>query len=107
MHNTIPKILVVDDEPDLEILINQKFRREIKEGKYNFSFAGNGVKALEKLKEDNEIELVLTDINMPEMDGLTLLSKIKEMNNPLLHSVIVSAYGDILKCTNSNERRSF
>jgi len=95
MNNTIPKILVVDDEPDLESLIKQKFRREIKEGKYNFSFANNGVKALEKLNEDKEIELVLTDINMPEMDGLTLLSKIKEMNNPLLHSVIVSAYGDI------------
>jgi len=95
MNNTIPKILVVDDEPDLESLIKQKFRREIKEGKYNFSFANNGVKALEKLNEDKDIELVLTDINMPEMDGLTLLSKIKEMNNPLLHSVIVSAYGDI------------
>lgn len=95
MNNTIPKILVVDDEPDLESLIKQKFRREIKEGKYNFTFANNGIKALEKLNEDNEIELVLTDINMPEMDGLTLLSKIKEMNNPLLHSVIVSAYGDI------------
>jgi len=96
MNNDIPKILVVDDEPDLESLIKQKFRRQIKEGKYIFSFAANGVKALEKLNEEKEIELVLTDINMPEMDGLTLLSKIKEMNNPLLHSVIVSAYGDIL-----------
>jgi sigma-B regulation protein RsbU (phosphoserine phosphatase) len=96
MNNDIPKILVVDDEPDLESLIKQKFRRQIKEGKYIFAFAANGVKALEKLNEEKEIELVLTDINMPEMDGLTLLSKIKEMNNPLLHSVIVSAYGDIL-----------
>lgn len=90
-----PKILVVDDEPDLELLIRQKFRKEIKEGRYNFEFANNGVNALEKINADNQIELVLTDINMPEMDGLTLLSKIKEMNNPLLHSVIVSAYGDI------------
>jgi phosphoserine phosphatase RsbU/P len=95
MNNSIPKILVVDDEPDLELLIRQKFRKEIKEGKYNFSFANNGIRALEKLNDDKEIELVLTDINMPEMDGLTLLSKIKEMNNPLLHSVIVSAYSDI------------
>lgn len=94
--SNVPKILVVDDEPDLELLIKQKFRREIKDGKYNFSFAANGVEALNKLNEDKEIELVLTDINMPEMDGLTLLSKIKEINNPLLHSVIVSAYGDIL-----------
>jgi sigma-B regulation protein RsbU (phosphoserine phosphatase) len=92
----IPKILVVDDEPDLEILIKQKFRKEIRDGKYNFVFAYNGVEALNKLVDDNEIELVLTDINMPEMDGLTLLKKIKELNNPLLHSVIVSAYGDIL-----------
>ncbi len=95
--NTIPpKILVVDDEPDLELLINQKFRREIKENKYNFIFANNGVDALNKLNDDPEIELVLTDINMPEMDGLTLLTKIKELKNPLMHSVIVSAYGDIL-----------
>ncbi len=91
-----PKILVVDDEPDLELLITQKFRKEIKEGKYKFFFAGNGVEALEILNKDNGIELVLTDINMPEMDGLTLLAKIKEINNPLLHSVIVSAYGDLL-----------
>ncbi len=95
MNTSFPKILVVDDEPDLELLIKQKFRKEIKEGKYNFSFAGNGVQALEKIVHDHEIELVLTDINMPEMDGLTLLSKIKELNNPLLHSVIVSAYGDL------------
>lgn len=95
MSTIIPRILVVDDEPDLELLINQKFRKEIKQGVYNFVFAGNGVEALEKLIADKEIELVLTDINMPEMDGLTLLSKIKELNNPILHSVIVSAYGDI------------
>ncbi len=96
IKNMIPKILVVDDEPDLEHLIKQKFRKEIKEGKYSFAFAHNGVQAIEKLNADREIELVLTDINMPEMDGLTLLAKIKEMNNPILHSVIVSAYGDIL-----------
>jgi sigma-B regulation protein RsbU (phosphoserine phosphatase) len=96
MNTITPKILVVDDEPDLEILINQKFRKEIKENKYHFIFASNGVDALKKLNEDPEIELVLTDINMPEMDGLTLLTKIKELKNPLMHSVIVSAYGDIL-----------
>jgi len=96
MAAEIPKILIVDDEPDLELLIRQKFRREIRDGQYEFLFAANGVEALKQLVQDDEIELVLTDINMPEMDGLTLLSKIKELNNPLLHSVIVSAYGDIL-----------
>jgi sigma-B regulation protein RsbU (phosphoserine phosphatase) len=95
MNSITPKILVVDDELDLELLINQKFRKEIKENRYNFIFANNGCRALEKLQENSEIELVLTDINMPEMDGLTLLAKIKELNNPLLHSVIVSAYGDL------------
>ncbi len=107
MTNNKPKILVVDDEPDLELLIKQKFRKEIKEGTYNFTFANNGVKALEKINEDNRIELVLTDINMPEMDGLTLLSKIKELNNPLLHSVIVSAYGDILNIRTAMNRGAF
>ncbi len=92
----VPKILVVDDEPDLEHLVKQKFRREIKENKYNFFFANNGVQALEKLNEDKNIELVLTDINMPVMDGLTLLKNMKELNNPLLHSVFISAYGDIV-----------
>jgi sigma-B regulation protein RsbU (phosphoserine phosphatase) len=96
MNKNTPQILVVDDEPDLELLIKQKFRREIRDGIYNFTFAGNGVEALSILTNDHNIELILTDINMPEMDGLTLLAKIKELNNPLLHSVIVSAYGDIL-----------
>lgn len=96
MTTEIPKILIVDDEPDLELLIRQKFRKEIRDEKYQFLFAANGVEALKQLVQDESIELVLTDINMPEMDGLTLLSKIKELNNPLLHSVIVSAYGDIL-----------
>jgi sigma-B regulation protein RsbU (phosphoserine phosphatase) len=96
MNDVTPKILVVDDEPDLELLINRRFRKEIKSNKYAFLFAANGVEALSKLKENKEVQLVLTDINMPKMDGLTLLSKIKELNNPLLHSVIVSARGDIL-----------
>jgi phosphoserine phosphatase RsbU/P len=89
------KILVVDDEPDLQALIMQKFRKEIKENQYDFAFADNGVQALNKINEDGEIELVLSDINMPEMDGLTLLARINELNNKLLKSVIVSAYGDM------------
>ena len=89
------KILVVDDEPDLQALIMQKFRKEIKENQYDFAFADNGVQALNKINEDGGIELVLSDIDMPEMDGLTLLAKINELNNKLLKSVIVSAYGDM------------
>jgi len=89
------KILVVDDEPDLQILIRQKFRGKIKTNEYEFHFAENGAEALEKIKNDGTIDLILTDINMPVMDGLTLLSKIKELNNKLLRSVIVSAYGDM------------
>lgn len=102
-----PKILVVDDEPDLEHLIKQKFRKEIKEKKYEFSFAGNGIQALEQLKNDNGIELVLTDINMPEMDGLTLLSEMRKIENPLLRSVIVSAYGDLANIRTAMNRGAF
>lgn len=88
------KILVVDDEADLEILIKQKFRKKIRENVYEFIFAINGVHALEQLQQHPDVDLVLSDINMPEMDGLTLLSKLKEKHS-LLKSVIVSAYGDM------------
>jgi len=88
------KILVVDDEADLEALIKQKFRQKIREKKYEFLFAINGLKALEQVEQNPDIDIVLSDINMPEMDGLTLLSKLSEQNT-LLKSVIVSAYGDM------------
>ena len=91
----LAKILVVDDEPDLQELIRQKFRNKIKANEYEFHFAGNGAEALEKIANDGTIDLILTDINMPVMDGLTLLTKINELNNKLLRSVIVSAYGDM------------
>lgn len=91
----LAKILVVDDEPDLQELIRQKFRTKIKANEYEFHFAGNGAEALEKISNDGTIDLILTDINMPVMDGLTLLSKINELNNKLLKSIIVSAYGDM------------
>ncbi len=89
------KILVVDDEPDMEPMIRQKFRRHIREKIYDFEFAYNGMDALEKIVEFPEIGIVLSDINMPEMDGLTLIAKLKEMKNPALKTVIVSAYGDM------------
>lgn len=101
------KILVVDDEPDLEQLILQKFRKQIREEIFSFKFAGNGLQALERLAEDEEIDLVLTDINMPEMDGLTLLTRIKEQERPTLRSVIVSAYGDIENIRTAMNRGAF
>ena len=88
------KILVVDDEPDLEMLIKQKFRQKIREQKYEFYFAINGQDALDKIQQNPEMDIVLSDINMPEMDGLTLLSHLNE-SSPLIKSVIVSAYGDM------------
>ena len=88
------KILVVDDEVDLEMLIKQKFRQKIREHKYEFVFAINGKDALDKLDQHNDVEVLLCDINMPEMDGLTLLLKLKD-RSPLIKSVIVSAYGDM------------
>jgi adenylate cyclase len=88
------KILVVDDEADLEVLIKQKFRQKIREQQYEFVFASNGVMALEQLDQHSDVDVVLSDINMPEMDGLTLLSKLSERNG-LFKSIIVSAYGDM------------
>jgi len=85
----------VDDEPDMEMLIRQKFRKQIREKEYEFLFAINGLEALTKLLENPDITLILSDINMPEMDGLTLLTKINELKNPTLRTVIVSAYGDM------------
>ena len=88
------KILVVDDEPDLEVLVRQKFRRKIRRGEYEFIFAQNGVEALKALESEPDTDLVLTDINMPEMDGLTLLSELLSLDL-VLRSVVVSAYGDM------------
>jgi adenylate cyclase len=91
---TKAKILIVDDENDFEQLIRQKFRRQIREQVYEFIFAKNGKEALDKIEENPDIEIVFSDINMPIMDGLTLLVKLNE-KNPLLKAVIVSAYGDM------------
>ena len=88
------KILVADDEADLEALIKQKFRQKIREKEYEFVFAINGNDALEKIQQHPDIDILLSDINMPEMDGLTLLSRMSE-TSPLIKSVIVSANGDM------------
>ena len=89
------KILVVDDESDLEVLIKQKFRQKIRDHQYEFVFAANGKQALDQLQLNNDVDVILSDINMPEMDGLTLLTKLNEQKNGLFKSVIVSAYGDM------------
>ena len=100
------KILVADDETDLEVLIRQKFRQKIREQKYEFVFAINGNDALEKMQQHPDVAIVLSDINMPEMDGLTLLSKLSE-SNPLTKSVIVSAYGDMENIRTAMNRGAF
>jgi adenylate cyclase len=100
------KILVADDEADLETLIKQKFRQKIREQEYEFIFAINGNDALEKIKQHPDIDIVLSDINMPEMDGLTLLSRLSE-SSPLIKAVIVSAYGDMDNIRTAMNRGAF
>ena len=100
------KILVVDDEPDVEPLMLQRMRRHIRSGRYSFVFAQNGVEALEVLNSDPDVDMVVSDINMPRMDGLTLLSQIAELN-PDLRAVIVSAYGDMKNIRTAMNRGAF
>ena len=100
------KILVADDEADLEMLIKQKFRQKIREQQYEFIFAVNGNDALEKIQQHPDVDIVLSDINMPEMDGLTLLSRLTE-TNPLIKAVIVSAYGDMENIRTAMNRGAF
>jgi len=100
------KILVADDETDLEMLIKQKFRQKIREQKYEFIFAINGKDALEKIQLNPDVDIVLSDINMPEMDGLTLLSRLNE-TSPLIKAVIVSAYGDMDNIRTAMNRGAF
>jgi adenylate cyclase len=100
------KILVADDETDLEMLIKQKFRQKIREQQYEFIFAINGNDALEKIQQHPDIDILLSDINMPEMDGLTLLSRMGE-TSPLIKSVIVSAYGDMENIRTAMNRGAF
>src|SRR5579872_7473646 len=88
------QILVVDDEPDIELLVRQRFRRQIRDKEFEFHFSRNGEEALDTLVAKPHIDLVLSDINMPVMDGLTLLGKLHELGDTR-RAVIVSAYGDM------------
>jgi len=101
------KILSVDDEPDMEVLIRQKFRKQIRKGEYEFYFAANGLEALSALVDHPDIDIILTDINIPEMDGLTLLTKVNELKNPVLKTVIISAYGDMENIRTAMNRGAF
>ena len=100
------KILVVDDEPDLEHLMRQRLRRDVRAGRFELAFAHDGVEALEVLSNDGDIDMVLSDINMPRMDGLTLLEQIPSID-PNIRSVIVSAYGDMKNIRTAMNRGAF
>jgi adenylate cyclase len=100
------RILVVDDEPDLEALVLQKFRHQIRDGAVSFLFARDGVEALAMLEANSDIDLVVTDINMPRMDGLSLLQKLQE-SEERVSTIIVSAYGDMSNIRTAMNRGAF
>lgn len=101
------KILSVDDELDLEVLLRQYFRRQIRKGEYEFTFAHNGLEALQKMLETPDFDIILSDINMPEMDGLTLLARINELKNPAMKCIMVSAYGDMNNIRSAMNKGAF
>ncbi|MDH2346436.1 adenylate/guanylate cyclase domain-containing protein [Bradyrhizobium sp. SSUT77] len=101
-----PTILFVDDEPDLEALILQKFRRQLREGLVNFMFARDGLEALESIDRHPHVDMVVADINMPRMDGLSLLQKLQEAEDKK-STIIVSAYGDMSNIRTAMNRGAF
>ncbi len=103
---TASKILMVDDEPDLKPLVLSRMRRDIRAGRYEFIFAEDGMEAIDILSEDKDIDIIITDINMPRMDGLTLLGEISEIN-PNTVSIVVSAYGDMPNIRTAMNRGAF
>ena len=103
---TPARILAVDDEPDFELLITQRFRRQIRAEEFAFSFARHGEEALSVLEAAPDIDLMLLDINMPVMDGLTLLNQLRERKSPV-RAIIVSAYGDMTNLRTAMNRGAF
>jgi class 3 adenylate cyclase len=99
-------ILVVDDEPDLEALVLQKFRRQIREGAVSFMFARDGIEALQSIEQHPDVDVVVSDINMPRMDGLSLLQKLQEAEDKK-STIIVSAYGDMSNIRTAMNRGAF
>lgn len=100
------KILVIDDEPDVELLMRQRFRKQIRDSVYAFIFASDGEDALEKLRQNPDTDVVLSDINMPRMDGLTFLARVGEVN-PLVKVIMVSAYSDMSNIRVAMNRGAF
>src|SRR5690348_12519065 len=103
---TPAKILAVDDEADFEVMISQRFRRQIRAEELSFRFAHHGEEALAVLAEEPDIELLLLDINMPVMDGLTLLAELRQRRAPV-RAIIVSAYGDMTNLRTAMNRGAF
>ena len=101
------RILSVDDEMDMQELLRQKFRKKIRKGEYEFFFATNGVEAIEILQDNPNIDMVLADINMPVMDGLSMLTEISKLNNQILKVVMISAYGDMRNIRMAMNRGAF
>ena len=101
------KILVVDDESTMQLLIRKAFRKRIRQGELEFAFANNGIEALEKLAAEPDIDAILSDINMPKMDGLTLLERVAQLKRPTLKTVIISAYGDLTNIRTAMNRGAF
>ena len=99
-------ILVVDDEPDLEALVLQKFRRQIRDGAVAFMFAHDGIEALASIEQHPHVDMVVSDINMPRMDGLSLLAKLQEAEDKK-STIIVSAYGDMSNIRTAMNRGAF
>jgi len=100
------KILAVDDEPDFEQLLRQRFRRQIREREFAFAYAQNGEEALSVLEADPDVDLILLDINMPVMDGLTMLARLREQQSPV-RAIIISAYGDMENLRTAMNRGAF
>ena len=100
------RILVVDDEPDLEPLIKQRMRTHIRSGKYVFHFVGDGAEALEALSGDARFDMVVTDINMPRMDGLSPLGRLSDLGSDI-KSIVISAYGDMRNIRTAMNRGAF
>ena len=99
-------VLFVDDEPDLEALVQQKFRRQIREGTVAFVFAHDGIEALQSIEAHPHVDMVVSDINMPRMDGLSLLARLQEAEDKK-STIIVSAYGDMSNIRTAMNRGAF
>ncbi|WP_437738762.1 protein kinase domain-containing protein [Sorangium sp. So ce1335] len=100
------KILVADDEPDVTLMMKLQFRQKIRDGIYEFIFAGNGEAALHELRRHPDVDVILTDIKMPVMDGLTFLGRVPEVN-PFAKTVMVSAYGDMVNIRSAMNQGAF